>query len=80
MRAILRKLLAWWKPIAEKIVHFQTAIILTALYIVTIGPMSIAARLFGQDLLEKRLPRRADTFWHDKPPLGEDIQLYRHQF
>ena len=80
MRTLFRKFLAWWHPIAEHIVRVQTAIILTLVYLVSIGPLSILARIFRQDLLEKRLPRNAATFWHDKPPLGEDVAPYRQQF
>jgi hypothetical protein len=57
-----------------------TAVILSVIYLLSVGPVSLGMRLFGKDLLDRSLAREA-TFWrsHEANPLGPAAAV-RHQF
>lgn len=54
----------FWKDYAEKIAHYQTAVLLAAIYYLIAGPTALLARLTGHRFLPER-PPAAPTFWYD---------------
>lgn len=76
--AILKRLWAGWKRVAEKIAQVQTLILLTLLYLIVILPFGVVVSLFGDPLGLKR--GRAESFWRPRetpPPL---LDAARRQF
>jgi hypothetical protein len=70
----------FWKDYAERIAHFQTAVLLAIIYLLIAGPTALLARLVGHRFLPQ-LPRGADTFWHEAI-MGRSTESaeYRRQF
>lgn len=72
---------AGWKRAFEALGHVWTVVILSIIYLVAVGPISVVMRLRGKDLLD-RLIRPGDTSaWrgHEPNPLGPEAAA-RHQF
>lgn len=62
MLSVFKKIKDWWMPIAKKIGEFQTKVILSLLYFLVIGPISLIAYLIRADLLKKRY-KKIPSFW-----------------
>jgi hypothetical protein len=73
-------LYARWTRMFEAIGHFWSLIILSIVYFVSVAGVSIAMRLLGKDLLDRRLVPEP-SFWraHEPNPLGP-MAAARHQF
>jgi len=54
----------FWKDYAERIAHYQTALLLAIIYVFIAGPTALLARLVGHRFLPN-LPTGATTLWHD---------------
>ncbi len=69
-----------WTASMEALGAFWTAIILSLVYVLSVGPVSVFMRLFGKDLLDRKLGPEP-TFWraHEPNPLGARAAA-RHQF
>jgi hypothetical protein len=70
----------FWKDYAERIAHYQTAVLLAIIYLFIAGPTALLARLVGHRFLPQ-LPDNADTFWHEAI-MGSSTEPaeYRRQF
>jgi hypothetical protein len=66
MVSLFKKIKEWWMPIAKKIGQFQTKVVLSILYFLIIGPISLIIYLFRRDLLKKR-HRKKSSFWAKEP-------------
>jgi hypothetical protein len=53
----------FWKAYAEKIAFYQTTVILSVIYAVVVGPISLIGRLARHQFLPER-PPNAGSFWH----------------
>ena len=73
-------LYARWTRAFEAIGHFWSLIILSVVYFVSVAAVSIAMRVLGKDLLDRRLLPEP-SFWraHEPNPLGP-LAAARHQF
>jgi hypothetical protein len=74
----------FWKDYAEKIAHYQTAVLLTIIYYLIAGPTALLARLVGHRFLPQ-LPGSAPTLWYDtemgtSAAGAADAQQYLKQF
>jgi hypothetical protein len=69
-----------WTAGMEALGAFWTAIILSLVYLLSVGPVSVVMRLFGKDPLDRKLAPEP-TFWraHEPNPLGAHAAA-RHQF
>ncbi len=68
----------WWMAFARVISIASTAILLTIVYVVVIGPMSIISRIFGKDLLTHH--ESSGSFWKVKEQISHTLDQSRHQF
>jgi hypothetical protein len=68
-----------WTAFFKQISEIWTAVILSIVYLVAVGPVAVGMRAFGRDLLDKR--SRATSAWraHSPNPLGPEAAA-RHQF
>jgi len=62
-RAALSLIWDFWKAYAEKIAFYQTTVILSVIYAVVVGPISLIGRLVRHQFLPER-PHNAGSFWH----------------
>jgi hypothetical protein len=69
-----------WTRFFEGIGAVWTAVILSVVYVVSVGPVGLGMRLLGKDLLDRALTRES-SFWrrHEPNPLGPE-RAARHQF
>lgn len=69
-----------WKRFIEAIGTVWTAVILSLVYALSIGPISIVMKLLRRDLLDRKLGPEP-SFWrtHSPNPLGPQAAA-RHQF
>jgi hypothetical protein len=71
---------ARWKRGFEAVGRVWTAVILSIIYFISVAGVSAFMRLFGRDLLDRKLEREP-SWWrkHDANPLGPQAAA-RHQF
>jgi hypothetical protein len=82
LRRLLPKsrIYAKWTAFFVAIGSVWTAVILSLVYLLSVGPIGLGWRLLGKDPLDRSL-RREPTFWrrHEPNPLGPAAAV-RHQF
>ncbi|MBI3577932.1 MAG: hypothetical protein HY089_00810 [Ignavibacteriales bacterium] len=57
----------------------STAILLTLFYVFVVGPVAIALKLFGKDLLDRKAEHRP-SYWYDKSKEPITLDQSKHQF
>ena len=69
-----------WTRFFEGIGKVWTAVILSFVYVLSVGPVGLVMRLLGRDLLDRKLLPEP-SFWraHEPNPLGPSAAV-RHQF
>jgi hypothetical protein len=69
-----------WTRFFEGIGKVWTGVILSLVYVLSVGPIGLVMRLLGKDLLDRNLAAEA-SFWraHEPNPLGPAASV-RHQF
>jgi hypothetical protein len=69
-----------WTRFFEGIGKVWTAVILSVVYVLSVGPVGVVMRLLGRDLLDRKLGAEP-SFWraHEPNPLGPAAAV-RHQF
>jgi hypothetical protein len=74
------KAYARWTGFFQGIGSVWTALILSIVYLLSVGPIGLVMRLFGHDPLDRRLAPEP-SFWraHEPNPLGPE-RAVRHQF
>ena len=74
------KAYARWTAFFQGIGSVWTAVILSLVYALSVGPIGILIRLFGKDPLDRELAPEP-SFWraHEPNPLGPE-RAARHQF
>ena len=68
-----------WMTFAHILAVVNTTVILTLVYVLLIGPMSIVVRILGKDLMRHRISRTG-SFWKPKEPVAHTLDQARHQF
>lgn len=71
---------AKWTALFVAVGSVWTAVILSLVYLLSVGPIGLGMRLLGKDPLDRSL-RPEPTFWrrHEPNPLGPEAAV-RHQF
>jgi hypothetical protein len=75
----LRKLWALWKAFAHRLGLVQTAILLSLVYHVAVGPIGLLGRLLRRDLLGLR-PAPGVSYWETLPETTRTLERARKQF
>ena len=82
LRRFARKSRAYarWTAFFQAIGSVWTAVLLSVVYVVSVGPIGVVQRLLGKDPLDRSL-KPEPTFWrpHEANPLGPE-RAARHQF
>jgi len=68
----------WWMAFARALGVVNATILLTIVYVVVIGAMSIISKILRKDLLAHR--KLGGSFWKNKEPIMHTIEKARHQF
>ena len=71
---------ARWTEAFKAVGAVWTAVILSIVYLLSVGPISVGMRLLGKDPLDRTLVKEP-SFWraHEANPLGPEAAA-RHQF
>ena len=77
--AVLRKLWALWKAFAHRLGRVQTAVLLSLIYHVAVGPLGLLGRLSGRDLLGLK-PAPGASYWAALPDTTRTLERARKQF
>lgn len=79
IRNIGRTIYRWWMAFARFLAAANAALLLTVVYVVVIGLMSLISRLLGKDLMSHRV-EPSGSFWKTKEPTLHTLDQARHQF
>jgi hypothetical protein len=79
LRKIGQRVYKWWMAFARALAIANTVLLLTVVYVILIGPVSLVARIVGKDLLMHRI-RPSRSFWRPKEPVAHTLDQARHQF
>jgi len=75
MKSILKKFYQLWLKFGHILGTINAFIIMTALYFVVIGPISILLRIFGVDVMIRKRP--AETNWMPLNHQKSDFESYK---
>ena len=82
--AVLPRLLApiyrVWMTLALAMGFVMTRVLLTVFYFLLVTPFGLVMRLFGKDLIDKKLDRNASTYWKPKEYLIPDRSRFEKYF
>ena len=67
-----------WMAFAHGLAIVNTTLLLSIVYFILIGPMSLIARVLRKDLLGHR--QTVKSAWKNKEPLAHTLEQSRHQF
>ncbi len=79
MKKILLLIWSGWKKFAHVLGIVNTKILLTLTYFLILSVISIIGRLFGADLLDRRMISK-QSYWHKREPADVSIEAGRRQF
>ncbi|MBN1826420.1 MAG: hypothetical protein JW958_09145 [Candidatus Eisenbacteria bacterium] len=66
--------------VAHALGWFNTRLILILLFYVVFTPIGLLLRLFGKDLLSRKIDRSAESYWNPRPKEPFDKKRYERQF
>lgn len=78
--ALLRPLNRAWMRFGALLHTIVNPIVLGGMYFLLIAPIGIAMRLWGRDVLKRRLDPSADSYWIPRTPPGPPPDSLPHQF
>lgn len=79
MKKFLSLLWRGWKEFAHVLGIVNTRILLTVSYFVILAFAAVVTRIFGKDLLDRRM-KRAETYYHPHEPIQATLESCRRQF
>jgi hypothetical protein len=69
-----------WMLFAQKLGKFNTMLLLSLVYFIVIGLMSLFARILRKDLLRKKLDPHAASYWQMKQSGEQTLDRHKFQF
>jgi hypothetical protein len=80
MKYILSQLKRIWMLFAQKLGKVNTILLLSIVYLFIIGLMSLFARLFRKDLLQKKIDPDLASYWQIKNSIEQTLDRHKFQF
>lgn len=59
---------------------FVSRLILLTLFYFVLTPIGFIARLFGQDVLDQRMDKSKNSYWHEKKEVFKSKESYENQY
>ena len=78
--SVLQPLNVLWFRFGMLLAKIVNPIVMFIIYIVTIVPFGLGARLFGKDLLRLKLERDQASYWVEREPPGPKPKSLENQF
>jgi hypothetical protein len=79
MKKFLSLIWRGWQKFAHGLGIVNTKILLTLTYFIVIAIAAILSRLFGADLLDRRMKKK-ESYWYDREHVEIDLESARRQF
>ncbi len=76
----LRPVYAFWMKLAFILSWLNTRLILTLIFYLCITPVAVITKLFGADLLDKRIDKTRQSYWLAKEKSETGASGYTRQF
>jgi hypothetical protein len=80
VHAVLRPIYIGWMKFAFVLAWINTRILLGIFFYGIITPTGLLMRLFGKDLLDKKIDRSASSYWQKRDPAPIDRSRYERLF
>jgi len=80
MPVLLRPVYIFWMKLAFLLSWINTRLILIILFYLIFTPMGIGMRLFGVDLLDRRIEKDKKSYWREKISKKFNPKDYERQF
>lgn len=77
---VLRPLNVLWFKFGMLLAKIVNPIVMFVIYILTIVPFGLGARLFGKDLLRIKFDKVRDSYWEEREPPGPKPESLKNQF
>ena len=77
---ILKPFQKVWMGFSVIVGFFMSRVILTILFFIAVTPIGLLMRLFGKDLLDQKIDKNKDSYWHDPDNVVKSKQSYENQF
>lgn len=77
---VLRPLNTLWFKFGMLLAKIVNPIVMFVIYVLTIVPFGLGARLFGKDLLRIKLDKDRDSYWEEREPPGPEPESLKNQF
>lgn len=78
--ALLKLIYIFWMRLAFILGWINTRIILITLFYLIFTPIGLGMRLFGRDLLDRRIEKNKETYWRKKEKREFNRLDYERQF
>lgn len=69
-----------WIKLAYYLGEINTRILLTLVYILTIIPIGLGMKLFGKDLMDKKIDKNRESYWLKRDNYTIDPKRYERHF
>ncbi|OGX15637.1 MAG: hypothetical protein A2166_02585 [Omnitrophica WOR_2 bacterium RBG_13_41_10] len=80
MTNLLKPVYILWMKLAFILGWINTRLILIIMFYLVLTPMSIVLRLLGKDLLDRKIDKNRDSYWHKKEAKVFNVSDYERQF
>ena len=70
----------WWLLFAQMLGKVNTILLLSLVYFVVIGFMSLIVKLFRKDLLQKKMDYDQASYWQTRKSSEQTLDRYKFQF
>ncbi len=77
---VLKPLYVIWMRFAHLLAWVNTRIILTAIFYLVFTPIGLLMKLFGKDLLDRKIEKQKTSYWHRKGKGEFNALSYERQF
>jgi hypothetical protein len=80
MKSFFRTIKRVWLLFAQILGKVNTILLLSLIYLVVIGIMSLIVRLFRKDLLRKEMDFDQESYWQTRETSEQTLDRYKYQF
>ncbi len=69
-----------WLSFSKILGKINTVILLSLIYYIVIGCMSLVVKVLRKDLLQKKIDSKRNTYWIDRQSIDATIERNKFQF
>jgi hypothetical protein len=80
MKSFFRAMKRIWLLFAQMLGKANTILLLSLVYLVVIGFMSLIVRLFRKDLLQKKMDYDQTSYWQTRRTTEQSLDRNKYQF